>query len=138
MVDGSTLWTFIVNELGPHADYAEDLKRTLRDGGALVLLDGLDEVPEADRRREQVKTAVLGFVEDFPQCRFVVTSRTYAYQRQDWKLMSFAEAVLAPFTPGQISRFVDRWYAHVGVARGLSPDEAVRTGRTAQVGDRRQ
>lgn len=35
---------------------------------------------------------------DFHQCRLVVTSRTYAYQKQDWRLKEFDMAVLAPFT----------------------------------------
>jgi len=50
----------------------------------------------------------------------LVTSRTYAYQRQDWKLRNFAEAVLAPFGEAQMHRFVDRWYAYVGQVRRLS------------------
>ncbi len=120
-VSGQTLWEFIAGELG-HAEYAPQLKQELLERGGLVLLDGLDEVPEAHHRREQVKAAVQGFVNDFPRCRFLVTSRTYAYQRQDWKLSGFAEVVLAPFTPGQIARFVERWYTHVGQVRDWHPD----------------
>lgn len=121
LVSGRTLWDFVVGELG-HAEYARHLKRELLECGGLILLDGLDEVPEAHHRREQVKAAVQGFVNDFPKCRFLVTSRTYAYQRQDWKLSGFSEVLLAPFTPGQIARFVERWYAHVGQVRGWHPD----------------
>ena len=87
------------------------------------MLDGLDEVPEADQRRVQVKTAVEQFAAVFPKVRVLVTSRTYAYQRQDWKLRGFAEAVLAPFDEAQMHRFVDRWYAYVGQARRLSADD---------------
>jgi formylglycine-generating enzyme required for sulfatase activity len=133
-VDSRTLWDFIVADLGPHRDYAPHLKRELLERGGLVLLDGLDEVPEADRRRAQVKAAVQGFVEDFPRCRYLVTSRTYAYQRQDWKLEGeFTEAVLAPFTQGQITRFVARWYAHVGAKRGW--DEAHAQGQATLLQD---
>jgi formylglycine-generating enzyme required for sulfatase activity len=89
-----------------------------------VLLDGLDEVPEADQRRVQVKQAVQGFAADFPRCRFVVASRTYAYQRQDWKLPGFSEAVLAPFSPAQITQFVDGWYMHLAAVRGLNQGDA--------------
>lgn len=122
---GDRLWRFIVAELGETlADYAPYLKRELREAGGLVLLDGLDEVPEADARRIQVKRAVLGFAADFPRCRFAVTSRTYAYQRQDWKLPDFAEAVLAPFTREQIDRFVDRWYTHLAAVRGQNREDA--------------
>ncbi len=87
------------------------------------MLDGLDEVPEADQRRVQVKTAVEQFAAAFPKVRVLVTSRTYAYQRQDWKLRGFAEVVLAPFGRAQMHHFVDRWYAYVGQARRLSPDD---------------
>jgi len=64
------------------------------------------------------------FAACFPRCRLLVTSRTYAYQQQDWRLPDFSEAVLAPFSPGQIRRFVEHWYAHIGALRGLHPDDA--------------
>ncbi len=120
--DGDTLWAFIVDELGQTLrEYTPHLKAELLERGGLILLDGLDEVPDAHQRREQVKQAVQGFSDSFPRCRFLVTSRTYAYQRQDWKLEDFSEVVLSPFTPGQIVRFVDGWYTHVGDVRGLDP-----------------
>ncbi len=124
-VDGDTLWRFIVDELGEVlAEYAPHLKRELMERGGLIMLDGLDEVPDADRRREQVKAMVQDFAGCFPRCRFLVTSRTYAYQRQDWKLEGFAEAVLSPFTPAQINRFIDSWYTQVAALRGLDPGDA--------------
>jgi len=110
LANGGTLWKFIVKELGETLkEYAAHLKKTLQEEGGLILLDGLDEVPDADKRRVQVKQAVQGFAADFPRCRFLVTSRTYAYQRQEWQLDGFTEAVLSPFTPGQIAHFVERW-----------------------------
>ncbi len=123
-VSGDTLWQFIVAELGASlADCANVLRDILLDPGGLILIDGLDEVPDAHQRREQVREAVQGFARDFPACRILVTSRTYAYQR-GWKLDGFAEALLSPFTPAQIDHFVDRWYAHVGPLRGLSARDA--------------
>jgi formylglycine-generating enzyme required for sulfatase activity len=122
---GDHLWRFIAAQLGDNlADFALILKRALREQGGLVMFDGLDEVPEADDRRIQVKDAVAGFVRDFPRSRFLVTSRTYAYQRQDWKLPGFVEGVLAPFQWGQIERFVDNWYAHWAQMRGQNPVDA--------------
>ncbi len=125
VVTGDTLWKFIVSELPETLrDFGEPLRQELLDQGGLLLLDGLDEVPEAERRREQVKAAVEGLAAMFPKLRLLVTSRTYAYQKQDWKLKRFAEAVLSPFGRAQIQSFVERWYAHVGPMRGLKPEDA--------------
>ena len=120
-----TLWQFIVAEL-PAAlhDFAQPLRDTLLHVGGLLLLDGLDEVPEADLRRAQVKAAVEQFAATFARVRILVTSRTYAYQRQDWKLRRFAEAVLAPFEQVQMQHFVRCWYTYVGPLRGLSTEHA--------------
>ena len=115
---------FISNELGETlCEYAPSLKEELHKTGGLVLFDGLDEVPEADRRREQIKQAVESFAASFPLCRILVTSRTYAYQKKDWRLAGFQEAVLAPFSPGQVRRFIDRWYKQPYLKRYLEERE---------------
>jgi hypothetical protein len=121
------LWAFLAQELEDARlkEYAPVLEQHLREQGGLLLLDGLDEVPEADARRTQIKQVVEEFARVFPKCRILVTSRTYAYQKQDWRLSGFAETVLAPFTKGQIHRFVDRWYAHVGQVRNMNRDHAL-------------
>ncbi|MBM4431307.1 MAG: NACHT domain-containing protein, partial [Chloroflexi bacterium] len=120
------LWDFIAGELRAAAleDYVPQLRREWRERGGLLLLDGLDEVPEAESRRKQIKQAVEDFGGTFGKCRIVVTSRTYAYQQQDWRLPAFAEAVLAPFGKGQIRRFVERWYCHIAQVRGLHASDA--------------
>ncbi|MGH2357066.1 MAG: NACHT domain-containing protein [Candidatus Limnocylindria bacterium] len=108
------LWNFIVKQLPDQLRrYADDLQGELLRKGGLILLDGLDEVPDARQRREQVKQAVHELAGIYRNCRFLVTSRTYAYQRQDWKLNGSAERELLPFTRAQIDRFVDTWYAHM-------------------------
>jgi formylglycine-generating enzyme required for sulfatase activity len=120
------LWKFIERELeqAELKDYARPLKRELQTGG-LLLLDGLDEVPEAEQRREQVKQAVEDFAASFPHCRVLVTCRTYAYQNQGWRLKDFEEAVLASFSDGQIRRFIKSWYRHMaGDVKRLSEQDA--------------
>ena len=124
-VKADAVWRFICGRLqqAALAEFAPYLQQALLGPGGLVLLDGLDEVPDALDRRAQIKQAVQDFATTFSRCRFLVTSRTYAYQRQDWKLDGFAEVHLLPFTPGQIHSFVDAWYAHmVGLDRLTGPD----------------
>ena len=122
----SHLWDFVTQELktASLSAYLPHLQEALRQPGGLLLLDGLDEVPSADDRRLQIRQMVDSFVTAFPHCRVLVTSRTYAYQKQNWRLPGFQETVLAPFTEGQIRRFVERWYAHIGTLRNLSSTDA--------------
>ncbi|MCK6561171.1 SUMF1/EgtB/PvdO family nonheme iron enzyme [candidate division KSB1 bacterium] len=120
------LWQFLAAELERHnlGDFAPHLRTELLNAGGLLLLDGLDEVPEAHQRRQQLKQAVEDFVSCYGKCRVLVTSRTYAYQKQDWRLNGFAETVLAPFIKPQIENFVDHWYNHIAKLRGMNPDDA--------------
>lgn len=123
---GNPLWSYLVSRLGESlAGFAPLLNRHLLEEGGLLILDGLDEVPEANLRRDQVKQAVLTFRQAYPRLRLLLTSRTYAYQRQQWQLPGFTDAVLAPFSPEQIEVFVDHWYAHMAKVRAnLTPETA--------------
>lgn len=84
----------------------------LEDGAALVLFDGVDEVPETDGRRTQVQQVIEACAMRYDRCRMLVTSRTYAYDTSR-SFAGFTNAKLSPFTDGQIRWFVDRWYAYI-------------------------
>ena len=120
------LWEFLVQQLADWEleDLAPQLRQTIEQGRALLLLDGLDEVPEAEEKGQSICRAVEEFCTLFGQCRVLVTSRIYAYQKQQWKLPGFEEATLAPFSQGQIHRFVSRWYRHVAEPLGLTTEQA--------------
>jgi len=134
LVQDWSLWEFLAAELGRIRSnggnleaYAPHLRRELERDGGLLLLDGLDEVPEAGRRREQLKEAVEQFCRDFPRCRVVVTARPYAYQKPEWQLPGFEVRRLAPFSPKQAQEFIGRWYHHVGEKDpALGPETAER------------
>ena len=100
------------------------LQRRLLEEGGLLLLDGLDEVPEADRQRKCLLEAVGDLAAALPRARsrVVVTARPYAYADPRWHLSGFATLTLAPFSREQVERFVARWYQAVRPAMGW--DEA--------------
>ncbi len=120
------LWRFVTRQLeqAALAEYTPLLKKELLEQGGLFLFDGLDEVPTADNHRVHIKQMVEDVARTFTRCRILITSRTYAYQQQDWRLPTFVETMLAPFTPGQITAFVSRWYTHIAQVRGLNRDDA--------------
>ncbi len=94
-------------------DYFGVLKSRLNTGQVLVMLDGLDEVPQAGDRRKHLVACIDGFVKTFGTCRFLVTCRPYAYRNREWQLPHFAASELAAFERGQIIRFIERWYARL-------------------------
>lgn len=81
--------------------YLESLRDQMRDGDAMLFLDGLDEVPDAsdEIRREQIKTLVELLRDTYPRCRIVVTSRPYAYTLGGWGLDEFGQVDLVALRP---------------------------------------
>jgi formylglycine-generating enzyme required for sulfatase activity len=121
------VWRFLKDTV-PRGFFPALREELNRDGGFL-LFDGLDEVPQAENRREQLIGALKAFVGALPNSRVVVTCRTYAYQKPAWRLRDFAVAELAPFDDGQIRRFVRLWYEDAarrgsGVKASVAPARA--------------
>jgi len=121
-----TLWQFIESDLGNLQEFGPDLKNLVSQQPALLLLDGLDEVPEAGERRQRLKAVIIDFKASYPHTRILVTSRIYAYQQdQGWQLPGFVVATLSPFSRGQITRFVERWYAQTAALGRRTEDDAL-------------
>lgn len=125
-IDANTLLGHVERQLQAAGlgEFLPHLKQELLERGGLILLDGLDEVPDAQDRRARIKRAVETFAETFQHCRYLATSRTYAYQQQDWKLRGFAETQLLPFQPWQIEAFVTAWYGQMTALQRLTAADA--------------
>lgn len=89
--------------------------RRLTEGSVLLLIDGVDEVPEADRRR------TLAWVKDllaaYPEARYVITTRPSAV-REGWLSdAGFTELELLPMSRGDVAAFIDRWHTAAGAGQ---------------------
>lgn len=90
--------------------------RQLESGRALVLIDGVDELPEG--KREELLQALTDLVMAYPLARYIVTSRPAALKRDDWPAWSewttgegFTDATLQPMTPEQVNSLIRQWHA---------------------------
>jgi formylglycine-generating enzyme required for sulfatase activity len=134
----SMLWEALAQDIAARIDKAsapavcDRLRQRLREEGGLILLDGLDEVPEAEHRRQALLQAVQDLAGSLPpgKVRLLLTARPYAYADPQWRLAGFPILALAPFDPEQAGRFVDRFYAAVrGSMNWGKTEAATRAGR---------
>ncbi|MET7567832.1 NACHT domain-containing protein [Streptomyces sp. NPDC005492] len=92
----------------PHTPPEGWTERVLTAGRALVLVDGLDEIPSADRHR--TRDWLLDLIRAFPGNRWLLTSRPTAV-RSDWLASEgFRELTLAPMRRPEVKTFVERWH----------------------------
>lgn len=98
------------------ADFADGLDDTLTHGSVLLIFDGLDEVPERERRT--MRAAVKVVLNAYPRlARVIVTSRIRSYTGEA-VLPGFTAQTLAPFNEDRIKQFIAGWYtAQVNLGR---------------------
>jgi formylglycine-generating enzyme required for sulfatase activity len=116
---------------GLEMDLLPGLAEALRQGEALLLLDGLDEVKEPARRRLVIDRVVDFFCLHRRQGnKFIITSRIVGYREVRPAAEGLVECTLVDFETAEIVEFIDRWTAAMEqAARGETPvakQEAVR------------
>jgi formylglycine-generating enzyme required for sulfatase activity len=110
------LWDFLVDQFArQNISFAcRAIERSLERGAALLILDGLDEIPGVEDRR-RVRDAVEAFSSRYPRCRLIATCRTLSYQSPGSAVLEDVPVFeLAPFDEDQIDRFIHAWYAELG------------------------
>ncbi|MFF5474886.1 NACHT domain-containing protein [Streptomyces achromogenes] len=91
--------------LTPPQGWAE---RVLAAGRGLILVDGLDEIPAADRHR--TRDWLRSLLAAYPGNAVLLTSRPTAV-RPDWLAdEGFRELTLAPMRRAEVATFVHRWH----------------------------
>jgi HEAT repeat protein len=93
-----------INSLAP--DFYE---YWLEQGQALILLDGLDEVPDLARRYD-IAEKISIFLKRFSQNPAIITSRPTGYRPSFFTVDEFCHLSLQPFDPPKIEVFIEKWY----------------------------
>ncbi|MEU6577045.1 NACHT domain-containing protein [Streptomyces sp. NPDC046805] len=91
--------------------------RVLTARRGLLLVDGIDEIPE--RERERTRRWLRDLLDVYPGNQWLVTSRPSAV-REDWLAADgFTELALTPMSRDDVSAFITRWHT---AARIDAPD----------------
>lgn len=136
------LWSYICSELLGEdlQDYEEELHSDLLDGNAVIIFDGLDEIPyprgkgKLELRQKQMKSLAFSIQDVYPKCRFVVTSRPYAYK--GWKLPSFSDVVLSSFEKSHRIELATKLYSEICETYDEATDKAQRLDKALKSVDR--
>ncbi|MEZ4679282.1 MAG: NACHT domain-containing protein [Caldilineaceae bacterium] len=93
-------------------EYYFVLKDHLRRGQAVLLLDGLDELPDNERLRQQITEMIGDLPEAFPNAPILVTCRVLSYRTSPWQLDELIWPIfeLAELTDHQVRHFIQDWY----------------------------
>nr|WP_238420601.1 NACHT domain-containing protein [Streptomyces taklimakanensis] len=83
--------------------------RVLSDGRGLLLVDGVDEIPE--REREETRRWLYDLLGAYPDNLWLVTSRPSAVRDAWLAPEGFGELTLAPMDRDDVAAFVTRWHA---------------------------
>lgn len=93
--------------------------RLLRSGQALLLIDGVDELPAA------IRPAALAWLRDltstFPDARYIVTSRPAAAPTTWLTHEAFTTCLVQPMAPSDIRQFITHWH---DAMRSVTPEQA--------------
>ncbi len=89
----------------PPDNWTENL---LLQGHALVMFDGVDEVPP--EVRPQVIGDIRQLMDTYPDNYYVVTTRPTAVERQEFIEIGFVSARVEPMAPHDRDTFIDRWH----------------------------
>jgi hypothetical protein len=91
------------------------IESILSRGRAIVLFDGLDEVPGEGERHQRIIRAIHEFAQQYGKSQIVITCRTAAPEPS---FEQFTYCEVADFTQAQIEVFVGRWFQQNDLKRG--------------------
>ncbi len=103
-----------------------------RAGKALLLFDGLDEVPLAATATSADRATTIQAVRDFATlhsgARVVITCRVRAWTADLVQALPWHMATIAPLNNGQMRHFVQAWYPQLVAKGAITSEQATRYG----------
>ena len=109
----------------------------LKGGHAMLLLDGIDEVP--DTEREEIRGSIGRYLATYPDTFFIVTSRPEALGPGWRALFGPWRAKVRPMAAIDRERLIEHWHEAVGVelkSRGKAASPAELDRRARELNDR--
>lgn len=103
------------------------INRQIRNGRVLFMFDGLDET-EPELRDRYLLPWLRDLCQQYPNCRYLVSSRPVGYPPKAMRALKFAECDLLDFGENEIAEYTRHWCTAVRLARNEPGDEARREG----------
>jgi hypothetical protein len=103
------------------------IDRQMKAGRVLFMLDGLDET-EPELRDKFLFPWLLGLLEQYPTCHYLISSRPVGYPPGMLSKGKFVECNLLDFNDAEIRDYTCHWCTAVRLARNESEEEARREG----------
>jgi hypothetical protein len=92
-------------------------------GRCIVMMDGLDEIADPEKR-DDIAEWIQNQMVRYPDNHFVITSRPYGYEGSPLSGVRVLE--IKDFTPKQVKLFVEKWYLANEIVRSNKDDAGVR------------
>ncbi len=95
-------------EICSFPDPQKFIELILKNGKALILFDGLDEVNQQNDQRAKIISDINSFIQQYYENQYLITCRVAA---TDYSFESFTYVEIADFTISQIHSFVEKWFS---------------------------
>lgn len=109
VIGNYSLSNYINQSLASVGASYQDIQTILAHGRMLILLDGLDEIPDSDSA--EIMKSICKFSEEYYKNQLIITCRIAALQYQ---FEGFTEIEIADFNEFQIQAFIQKWFINVG------------------------
>ncbi len=103
------------------------LERQMQNGRVFFMLDGLDET-EPGLRDEFLIPWVLDLCRQYPDCRYLISSRPAGYPLGVLRPLEFSECDLLDFNDDEVKEYTQHWCTAVRLAQNEPEEEARREG----------